>query len=120
MSGALTRQVTVGQLTVTVRELTIPEIRAELARAASEDVPEDADLVDYYLIEGFPLYDIPTFCDLTREQMVAHKLAPSELQEVVTAVKALNRDFFGMCERAERHVAALKTGSQPSNATSRI
>lgn len=116
MSGALTATVTLGALEVTVHELTVPQIRAELASA--DALAEDADLVDAWLIEGMPLWDLSVYCSLTREQIAEHNLAPSQIRQVVEKIRELNRDFFGMWARVKEFAAPQESGLQRSSGTS--
>jgi hypothetical protein len=118
MSGlAVTRTVVIGEggeapLAVTVRELTVGEIRAWLAdvQAASDAV----DIVDVMLLRDVSLQDVQRMSSLTAEQVEA--LAPSQIRTVVAAARELNEDFFGLRAGLLSVIPAMP--SEPSSAQS--
>lgn len=87
----MTRALTLGEQSITVKELTLGEIRAWLAENEREG---GRDVVDALLLEDCPLDDLRRFCDCTPEQMNA--MTQSELGELLAAAKDLNEYFFGM------------------------
>lgn len=97
---------------VTVKELTVGEIRAWLAgvteRAAGGDVV-DVALLDE---DGATLGDIKNMSDLTVAEI--DDLTPSELAAVLASIKEVNRSFFTMRAKLERlGEAALTTQRVP-------
>lgn len=83
---------------VTVKELTVGEIRAWLAAAAAG--APDGDVVSVALFEEVTLDDLLRMTDITADEIAG--AAPSELAELREAVKAVNRDFFSLRSRLER------------------
>lgn len=86
--------ITVGGVVVTVRELTVAEIRAWLMRR--EAVPA-TDVLGELLFVETTLDEIREFSDLSAEAQ--ETLTPAQLREVWERVKASNADFFGMRAR---------------------
>jgi len=85
-----TRTVKVGERLVTVRELTVAEVRARLFSAESGVM---VDAVRAMVFEGFGLDDLACMCDITGPELEAY--APSEIEaELVPACKAVNPFFF--------------------------
>ncbi len=86
--------ITIGGLTLTVRELTAGEIRARLESAA---VTPQTDALHVLLFEDFQVADLLDFSDLTAAQV--EDLKPSEMRLLWERVKAVNADFFGLQAR---------------------
>lgn len=84
----------VGGLAVTVRELTVGEIRSKLA-AGMASVPTDA--LHVLMFGEFSIGDLMEFSDLTAQQVEG--LKPSELREVWRRIHEVNADFFALCAR---------------------
>lgn len=78
--------------TVTVRELTVGEMRQWLAKI--EEVETEPDLLGETLFEDITLSDIELMSDLSSEQIDA--LSQSDLRAVADLVKKVNPSFFGM------------------------
>ncbi|WP_374495328.1 hypothetical protein [Zoogloea sp.] len=98
MSGlAVTRSIILGEggdapLAVTVRELTVGEIRSWLKEVQSQS-PE-IDVVDVMLLRDVSLQDVARLTSLTPAQI--ETLGPSKLREVVAVAREINEDFFGL------------------------
>lgn len=98
MSGlAVTRTVVIGEggeapLAVTVRELTVSEIRAWLADV--QKASDSVDVIDVMLLRDVSLQDVQRMSSLTAEQVEG--LAPSHLRKVVADARELNEDFFAL------------------------
>ena len=91
MSMTLSQTVQLGGLSVTVRELTVGEIRAWMKRMAETGNP---DPVSDVLLPEISLVDLQAMTDLEPEQMEA--LTPSQLRQVFAACREVNRDFFAL------------------------
>lgn len=88
------REIKVGERRVTVRELTVAEVRQWLGDATAK-LP--VDLVDAILFEEISLPDLARMTSLDVEAMSDWQ--PSQLREVITAAKEMNKDFFALRER---------------------
>lgn len=88
-----------GALSVTVRELTVAEIRARLAGEVATPGPVPL-AVDVVLWGEDPLkptvlpQDVFDFSDITAED--SERLTVSQRRELVGLVKSVNADFFGL------------------------
>lgn len=118
MSGlAVTRTVVIGEggdapLAVTVRELTVSEIRAWLADV--QKASDSVDVIDVMLLRDVSLQDVQRMSSLAAEQVEG--LAPSQLREVVAAARELNEDFFALRAGLLSVIPAIQ--SEPSSAQS--
>jgi uncharacterized protein YkvS len=92
-----TREVVFGERRITVRELTVGEIRAWLA--GLEARVEKLGAVDLLLVDDLSLPDLTVFCDLGPEDVEA--LTQSELAALTEAARELNPRFFSMLARLE-------------------
>ena len=79
--------VPLGDLSVTVIEMTVAEVRAKLLTAAAT-----ADPLQQLVFDGFGLDDLLLMCDARPDDLEA--LAPSELQPLVAVCQKLNPHFF--------------------------
>jgi hypothetical protein len=77
---------------VTVRELTVGEMRQWLAKI--EEGVKEPDLLGETLFEDISLSDIELMSDLSSEQIDA--LSQSDLRAIADLVKKVNPSFFGM------------------------
>ena len=98
------RKVTVGDREVTVRELTIGEIRqwiaeAEVSVAPSEDMAAALALLDDPEDQQ-ALIGIERLSDFPIAELVS--VSPSALRGLLLACREVNADFFGMLARAAR------------------
>lgn len=84
---------------VTVRELTVGEIRAWL-REVEQSQEGDFDVVGLALFEEITFEDFERLSDITRKQL--DELAPSEIRELKEACEEVNADFFAMRRRISR------------------
>lgn len=100
---------------VTVREATLGELRAHLARQAAQ-AGEARDLFEVLLIEGWDLAEMALFCDLPADDLAT--LKPSEIRVVLGAIERLNADFFALRARlralAEPPPTPVPSSSAPS------
>lgn len=96
MSMTLTRTVQIDGMRVTVRELTVGEIRAMMKRLAEAANP---DPVGDTLLDEISLADLQAMTDLEPEHL--DELTPSQLRQVFEACREVNRDFFALRERVE-------------------
>lgn len=90
-----TETVEVDGRTITVRELTVGEVRAWLAALAAGSLPA-TDAVGALLFEDFTLPELALFADFGPS---CDGLAPSDLRRIYGAARRLNPDFFGMRDR---------------------
>lgn len=106
------REGTATPVAVTVRELTVAEIRQWMADA-QEATP---DLVDNLLLRDVSLQDLTHLSSLTHEQM--DPLTPSELQRVLDAAKEINSHFFELLAGVETLAKQMRSAasSAPSPA----
>lgn len=100
----ITREVKLGDRTVTVKELTVAEVRAWLKDA--EAAPEQ-DPVAALLIEGMSFADIARMCDLGVEQMSERE--PSAVQTLAQACREMNAVFFAMLARVKQAAAPARS-----------
>lgn len=118
MSGlAVTRSIILGEggdapLAVTVRELTVGEIRAWLKEVQSQS-PE-IDVVDVMLLRDVSLQDVARLTSLTHAQI--ETVGPSKLKEVVAVAREINDAFFDL--RARLLTVAAVIPSEISSAQS--
>lgn len=95
MSMTLTKTIQLPDLLVTVRELTVGEIRAWMKRTADGGY----DPVDDTLLQEVSLADLYGMTDLKAGQ--AENLTPSQLRLVFEGCREVNPDFFGLRDRIE-------------------
>lgn len=90
----LTKQVDIGEgKTITVRELTVGEIRAWLAEAEASDA-NGVDVVGALLFDDMALADLARMTDISVQDMDALPL--SVINQIKGAAKALNPNFFAL------------------------
>jgi len=114
----VTREVKIDdELSVTVKELTVAEIRAWLSESKPEETEEPQfDLItDLLSFDGIGMDELYKFTDLTKDQIEALPL--SVMQKVSVVIKEVNSVFFN------QYVPALnklreRLASSPSNAPS--
>jgi len=87
------RKVTLDGREVTVRELTVGEVRQWLQELTSAG-ERPIDLIAEELFAECSLEDLARMSELSVGEMDG--IAPSELRKVVEAAKALNPDFFAL------------------------
>ena len=97
------KSVEVAGISITVRELTVSDIRTALKMEESEN---NADAVDMFLLEDVSLPDIGRMTDLSLEQMAGMK--PSELRQVADACREVNADFFALRGRVLKYADLLE------------
>jgi hypothetical protein len=109
---SITREVVINDLTVTVKELTVAEIRVWLSDA-KPNPEEPFDLItDLLSFDGIGMDELYKFTDLTKEQI--ESLPLSAMQKVAAVIKEVNSVFFN------QYVPALnklreRLASMPSN-----
>lgn len=93
---------------VTVRELSVAEIRAWMAQSqeAAQALP---DLVDNLLLPGVALPDLTHLSSLTAAQI--ETLTPSELDQVLTAAREINRHFFGLLAAVQTLASQMQSAA---------
>lgn len=80
-------------LTVTVKELTVAEIRAWLSESKPESEEPQFDLItDLLSFDGIGMDELYKFTDLTKVQIEAMPL--SAMQKIATVIKDVNSVFF--------------------------
>lgn len=84
-----------GELDVVIKEITVADARALLARESGE-----LDMVRENLFADLSLSDLTVFTSLTMEQMDG--MLPSQLREAVDAVIEMNRHFFELVGRLSK------------------
>lgn len=89
---AVTRELTFGELTVTVKELTVAEVRAWLNEPTKAEQPEFDILTGLMSFDGIGMEEIHRFTDLKKEMV--EELPPSALKMIATVIKELNSVFF--------------------------
>lgn len=89
------RLIKVGEVDVVIKEITVADARALLAREGGE-----LDLVRENLFADLSLSDLEVFTNLTLEQMDG--MLPTQLREVVDAVTEMNRHFFELVGRLSK------------------
>lgn len=98
----LTREVQIGDRRISVKELTVAEVRRWLQEAEGE---LRSDIVDLFLFSDVTVPDLVRLSDLNREAM--EQMTPSELQQVIDVAKELNPDFFALRARLAAAAARL-------------
>lgn len=90
------RKIEIAGQSVTVRELTLKDYRNWLKSVMDQANGQDLPLysVDRDLFEEMEITDFHWFTDLTPENIDA--MRPSDLREVIAAIKEINPDFFAM------------------------
>lgn len=78
---------------ITVRELTVGEIRAWLAEAEAADA-KDVDVVGALLFDDLDLADLARMTDISLQDMDALPL--SVINQIKGAAKTLNPNFFAL------------------------
>jgi hypothetical protein len=82
-----TRTIQLGARAVTVRELTVADVRELLITS-----PRQADPLHALAFDEFGLQDLSCQCDATPDDL--EQFAPSDLQPLVDACRDLNPHFF--------------------------
>lgn len=77
-------------ITVTVRELTVAEVRQWLAMMEEPGL----DVVGNLLFDGITAREVAMFCGNSLDVGEMDKLKPSEMQQVIDKIKDLNPHFF--------------------------
>jgi hypothetical protein len=79
------------QLSVTVKELTVAEVRGWLSEAPPENKEFDL-LTDLLTFDGIGIEEVYRFTDLKKEMI--EQLPPSYLAKIAVVIKELNTVFF--------------------------
>ena len=97
-----THTLPLGDLLVTVRELTFAEVRAWLVETSAS---EYRDPVQALAFVGLGLDELARMCDVSAD--VLERFTASELAPLVEAAKALNAPFFRVRSLLMKHVDQL-------------
>lgn len=112
------KQIEIGGRTVTVRELTVAEIRAWLRGLdQAEAGGRMQDLVDLALMDDVSLSDIERMTNLRMDEI--EEFTPSEIEAVVAVCREVNPRFFGLQDRLRmvaRRVAGRAISDIPAEA----
>lgn len=95
------KEIQLGSISVTVRELTVLQVRDWLS--AMVQPGEQVDITDQAFFNECSLSDLQRMTSLTLAQI--DQLRPSELRQVIALCKELNPDFFGFRARLVKPVA---------------
>lgn len=95
------KELQLGGIAVTVRELTVLQVRNWLAEMVNPT--GQADIVDQAFFDECSLGDLQRMTSLTREQI--DQLRPSQLRDVIALCRELNPDFFGFMGRLVKPAA---------------
>ena len=110
---ARNRSIQIGERTVTVRELTVGEIRDWLRDMEARNTK--LDLVDGMLLTELALSDLCRMSDLPEDAL--DDLTQSEIDALLEAARELNPHFFGMLARlAEAGRKLLESAPRTSSA----
>jgi hypothetical protein len=105
-----------GPLQVTVRELTVAEIRAWATEDAANAIAPGGywrDPIHATAFEGLGLDELARFCDWPVESF--ERFTPSELQPVLDAAKGLNPHFFRLQAAVNGKASRLTHSAPPAN-----
>lgn len=122
MTIAATMTVQIAGGSITLRELTVGQIRLWMKRV--ETVLSESDMLDALLFEDFSLSDLREMIAEQSEPDLLEKATPSEIREkLLPAAREINRDFFSMRDRlaivANRVAQRIEDGAgKTSNGTS--
>lgn len=112
------KQIEVAGRTVTVRELTVAEIRAWLRGLDQAEASGCMqDLVDLALMDDVSLSDIGRMTNLKAHEI--EEFTPSEIEAVVAVCREVNPRFFGLQDRLRmvaRRVAGRAISDIPAEA----
>ena len=95
------KEILLGSISVTVRELTVSQVRNWLS--AMVQPSGQHDIVDQAFFDDCALSDLQRMTSLSSEQI--DQLRPSQLREVIALCKELNPDFFGFMARLVKPAA---------------
>ncbi|MBA1444799.1 MAG: hypothetical protein M3H12_13815 [Chromatiales bacterium] len=88
----------IGGVSVTVKELTVADIRDRLRAISNEpENPEDEDILDAMLLKKITFSDLFAMTDLDQEGL--DKLSGLQLEKLVAECERLNPLFFKMLDR---------------------
>ncbi len=100
----LTKTITVGGQEITVREVSVGEIRAWM----KELELEDTDVMDVALTQGYHMSAVRLITGLSRDQL--DEMLPSERRVVAQECEKVNGDFFGLIRTALAPVLSKLSG----------
>jgi hypothetical protein len=89
---SVTRELEFGELKITVRELTVAEVRKWLSDPSILEQPEFDVLTGLMAFDDIGVNDLYRFTDLKKED--TENLTPSALKKIAAVVKELNSVFF--------------------------
>lgn len=88
----VTREMEFGDLKITVKELTVAEIRAWLNEPSPVEQKEFDLFTDLLIFDGIGVEEIYRFTDLKRE--LIDDLPPSAMAKIAAVIKEINGVFF--------------------------
>lgn len=91
------RELAFGDIRVTVREMSVLQVRGWLAESNA-----DAGVIDVMFFHECALDDLKRMSTLTDEQV--NTLRPSQLREVLAVCQELNPDFFDFLRRVKERL----------------
>ncbi|MCU0839976.1 MAG: hypothetical protein MUE49_14840 [Rhodospirillales bacterium] len=100
----LTKTITVAGQEITVREVSVGEIRAWL----KEIELEDTDVMDVALQKGWHMSAVRLITGLSRDQL--DEFLPSERRVIAQTAEAVNGDFFDLIRAALGPVLSRLSG----------
>lgn|SRR5574343_333297 len=89
---AVTRDLQFGDITVTVRELTVAEVRAWLNESTTVQDQDFDILTGLMSFDGIGMVEMHRFTTLKKEEV--EQLPPSALKQIAAVIKELNSVFF--------------------------
>lgn len=90
----MSKHVDLDGLIISVREMTVGEVRAWQQFAETE---HEVDALSHMLMDGLRIPDLMWMSDLTQAQV--ERLRPSDIRKVEAVARELNPDFFTMLAR---------------------
>lgn len=101
-----TKEIKINDRTVTVRELTVAEVRNWELDIKSENMTYD--LISEALIKGASLADAVRMSDVTMEDM--DTMTPTDVESIIDGCREVNPHFFALRENLLRMGEKLSPG----------
>ena len=100
----LTKTITVNGREITIREVSVAEIRAWM----KELELDDTDVMDVALHKGFHMSAVRLITGLSKDEL--DEFLPSERLVIANTARAVNGDFFSLIEMALNPVLSRMSG----------